>query len=225
MKVGDGLEIRENGLRYIVQNNEAIVISADGQIPKDLLIPEHINGFPVTEIFKYAFQHSKLETVSIPDTITRIRTGAFLFSESLQRVNILYDLNKKNRVLNIESLAFCACNQLSTFSAPNSVLNLEERSFVDCLKLQECLGEIKICENGALYNCPKLKKIVFTDGATIRRNSLCRNDKLQRVEFRGFVDIDEDVLKYLLSICKIFCTQNSNIADLAYEGHEIKIVR
>lgn len=225
VKVGDKLEIREGGLRYILQNNEAIVISADGPTSKNLFIPEEVRGFPVTEIFQYAFQHSHIEKVSIPDTITRIRTGAFLFSESLQQVNVLYNLNKKNRVLNIESLAFCACNQLSTFSAPNTILNLKERAFVDCLKLYEIFGEIQMCENGALYNCTHIEKLVFADGANIQHNSLCRNNNLQTIEFRGFVDVDENILKYIVSNCNVSCTQISNVADLAYEGYKIKIVK
>ena len=219
------MEIRDGGLRYIIRNNEALVISSDGITPKHLSIPEQIKGFPVTEIFQYAFQHSIIETVSIPDSVTKIGTGAFFFSESLQGVNILYNMHKKNKILVIEQLAFCACNQLSTFIVPDTILDLKDRVFVDCVNLHQLSGKIRMCETGALYNCTHLEKVVFADGADIKYNALGRNYNLQTIEFRGQTTIDENILKYIISNCKIFCTQTSNIADLAYEGYEIKIVR
>ncbi|MBF4359048.1 leucine-rich repeat protein, partial [Vibrio anguillarum] len=44
---------------------------------REIIIPEHLNGTPVTTIGKKAFQDNQLTSVTIPDSVTTIGEGAF----------------------------------------------------------------------------------------------------------------------------------------------------
>ena len=80
-------------LTYKLQNERIIITGIDENFIGDLVIPETIDGFPVTEISSYAFEYCQsILSVTIPDTITVIGYGAFCCCDNLVEVYIS-DLN------------------------------------------------------------------------------------------------------------------------------------
>ena len=80
----------QSGAFYINDNGTSIEIvgCADFSCPKALVVPEKINGRPVTAIGMTAFGRSDFDSISLPKTLTRIETSAFNGSSSASAVTI-----------------------------------------------------------------------------------------------------------------------------------------
>ena len=92
-------------------------VSARDYDMTEALIPSHYNGLPVTEIADRGFMNSKVVTVYIPETVTKIGQHAFSNSRHLIRVAGL------NEVTTIEAEAFSDCIRLNEIVLPHSLEN------------------------------------------------------------------------------------------------------
>jgi len=93
----------------------------------EVVIPETINGKPVTIIGERAFQDCKwLTRVTIPDSVTTIENGAF------QRCSFIGSVAIGNSVTSIGGLAFGECIRLSAVRIPDSVTAIAFAAFSDC---------------------------------------------------------------------------------------------
>ncbi|SCX63262.1 Listeria/Bacterioides repeat-containing protein [Lysinibacillus fusiformis] len=90
-------------------------------IVKDVVIPETINGQPVTVIGYSAFENKKLTSVTIPSSIISIEDAAFSTNE-------LTSVTIPDSVISIGNSAFYA-NKLTHVTIPNSVTSLEAGAF------------------------------------------------------------------------------------------------
>lgn len=115
-----------------------------------IVIPDEIEGKPVTVIDWYAFERcEKLESVVIPETVTHISRFAFAHCISLESVNLpkslysieqyaFYDcpnlkgLNLPENLNIIEDRAFSGCRSISKIVIPKSCQNIGEYAFLDC---------------------------------------------------------------------------------------------
>ena len=114
----DYTEVEENGIKYNVYSDHAMVKGASGKIEGELIIPDKINDVPVTSIGYYAFNMNDLITsVKIPYGVKKIYSDAFRSCRNLESV-VLPD-----SVIVIESGAFSYCFKLESIVIPD---NLEE---------------------------------------------------------------------------------------------------
>lgn len=74
-------------LTYEIRNGEVIITDCDESISGNIVIPEKIEGYPVTEIGRHAFLQSHLSYVEFPDTLKKIGYGAF-WNSRLEVVSI-----------------------------------------------------------------------------------------------------------------------------------------
>ena len=96
----------------------------------DIIIPEKINGIPVTAICDNAFQDcASITSVTIPNSVESIGNCAFLRCESLASVTI------GNSVTRIESHAFEDCKSLTSITIPDSVTVINPWAFRNCTSL------------------------------------------------------------------------------------------
>ncbi len=98
----------------------------------DVVIPAELGGAPVTVIGKSAFSYNPtLESVTFPDTVTRIENHAF------------YNCDKLASVILPESTAylghhaFSACSALKSINLPVSLTEIEHSPFSYCPELVE----------------------------------------------------------------------------------------
>ena len=76
-------------------NEHGLIIKSYTGSAKTLVIPEYINGKPVTEIAAGAFVNCDFETLIIPKTIERVANGAFVNCSSLKTLyfpNNIYEM-------------------------------------------------------------------------------------------------------------------------------------
>ncbi len=74
-------------LGYTISNGEAMITYWKSGIGTDVVIPHTIDGYPVTTIKTYAFEHNHtIKSVSIPSSVKTIEWGAFPSCDALEVV-------------------------------------------------------------------------------------------------------------------------------------------
>ncbi|HEU0008311.1 MAG TPA: leucine-rich repeat domain-containing protein [Verrucomicrobiae bacterium] len=95
-----------------------------------VVIPDTIDGLPVTSIGNSAFSHcTSLTSVTIPDSVTNIGHLAFYNCTNLTSVAI------PNGVPGIGRAAFLFCYSLTSVTIPNSVTDIGDYAFAYCISL------------------------------------------------------------------------------------------
>ena len=95
------------------------------------MIPEEIDGLPVTAIGTHAFDECYIESITIPDSVTSIYSSAFAHCESL--INIIIP----DGVTRIGDHAFYGCTALTSVNIPASVTTVGSHAFYCCYGLEE----------------------------------------------------------------------------------------
>ena len=128
----NGGSVEGNTLGDLLSGRENIIPSSDyataglsnvsvSFAPTEVVIPDEIDGHPVTAIGSKAFYHKELTSVTIPDSVTTIGASAF-YSNQLTLVEI------PNSVTTIGASAF-RFNQLLSINIPNSVTAIDDNAF------------------------------------------------------------------------------------------------
>lgn len=111
-------------------NSYTITGLGSAQNVENLLIPDAINGIPVTTVAQNAFKQNKtLKTVFIPSSVTVVRNSAFEGCESLTSVTF----DGESTVLG--KRIFYNCAKLENVKLPVGLTYLDEGSFYDCTSL------------------------------------------------------------------------------------------
>lgn len=175
----------QDGITYCVYEDHAMVKLADGAVSGDVVIPETIEGKPVTVIGSKAFSDrgKRITGVTFPDTLEEIGIHAFA-STAVREIELPAGLRK------IGAMAFYECTELEKVSFPDGLMSIGEGAFCSCglreFDLPDSLSEIgacAFCDMPALesvtipgnvssmgemifQNCSSLKKAVIEDGIT-----------------------------------------------------------
>ncbi len=54
----------------------------------NIVIPEEIEGLPVTQLSEYTFVYSELVSIELPDSLEKIGDGAFMFCSNLKNIEV-----------------------------------------------------------------------------------------------------------------------------------------
>ncbi len=136
----------------------------------NIVIPDTIEGKPVTVIDWYAFERcDKLQSITIPDTVTHISRYAFAHCISLETVNMPQSLYA------IEQYAFHDCPKLKGIDLPEQLNIIEQRAFSGCSAITEVtipescntIGEYAFIDCDSLYTVT-----VNADDITLAQRSL-----------------------------------------------------
>ena len=124
-----------------------------------LIIPDEIDGYPVTAIGSNAFKNNAyIRSVVIPDGVTSIGSSAFYQCTNLQTVVM------PDSVTEIQGSAFSFCTKLSEVDLPSKLVTIGQ-AFADCDKI-ESITIPKSLEKvnssyGVFYECDGLKEVIF----------------------------------------------------------------
>ena len=75
-------------LTYKIENNEVCISLCDKTITGDIVIPEEIEGFPVTELGWAFMDCDYITSVVIPDSVKIMHEGAFMECDQLKTVKL-----------------------------------------------------------------------------------------------------------------------------------------
>ena len=122
-------------LTYEISNGTATITDCDTSAKGTLVVPDTIDGYPVTAIGFAAFSGcSDLSDVILPNSVTSLGKSAFLHCSSLRNVTL-----SKN-ITSIPDFAFSGCSDLRSIQIPSGVVSIGADAFCNC----ENLGEVSI---------------------------------------------------------------------------------
>ena len=124
---------------YIVLDDGTVEITGYSGSGTEAIIPSEIDGRKVTSIGYSAFEamshdsyqppSTNLTSITIPDGVTRIGSGAFYDCVNLKIINI------PDSVTTIEGMAFFGCQNLESIIIPDGVTSIGNNTFTGCISL------------------------------------------------------------------------------------------
>ena len=177
-------------LRYQKVGFEVHISSCDRSARGSLVIPDEIDGFPVTKIRNHAFANcTQITGIQIPESVTEIEQHAFDTALSLLSISIPPQATLGNYVFrNCKKLTvvdwpesitvippntFQECSGLKKIELPNGLTKISSNAFymsgLESITLPDSVRTIQV---GAFGGCENLKSITIPSGAsTIEANS------------------------------------------------------
>ena len=165
--------------------------------PYDIEIPTELNGHPVTGLGESSFStdhfdsplydihHTKIQSVTIPESVTSIGRAAFMNCTGLTSLTIkgvatsigagafstctsLTSLSLVGSFQTIGEHAFASCNSLTSLSLTCDVQEIGDYAFVTCNSLTSLslTGDIQEIGDYAFYSCPSLKTVTLPKSLT-----------------------------------------------------------
>ncbi|MBQ1341309.1 MAG: leucine-rich repeat domain-containing protein, partial [Erysipelotrichaceae bacterium] len=120
--------VRSNGFVFSIINNQAVVTSYD-EDEQDVVIPDEVQGYPVTELGFGVFWHKSMKTVHIPASVHFIDGRCFGYCTSLEYVEI------PDRVEELKFECFVNCSSLKEVKLSKNLFYLDANAFRSCRSL------------------------------------------------------------------------------------------
>ncbi|WP_051689078.1 leucine-rich repeat protein [Butyrivibrio sp. AE2032] len=121
------------------QDIELYQIDADNETyakTTSITVPSQIEGYTVSSLGKYCFNNSsRINHISIPDTVKTLKEGAFRNCSSLDSMDI------PSGVTSIDTGVFYNCRNMKTVKIPSSVTSIGQNALYGCQKLTDIYFE------------------------------------------------------------------------------------
>lgn len=131
-------------LECIMVDKSEIWITGMTAEAENIVIPEYIDGLPVTCIGSYSFSNSEysssIKSVVIPKTVKYISEGAFSYCDNMESLTI------SDGVEHIGEFAFVGCSKLKSVTVPKSVRKIDDMAFNGCDSIEEFVIESPDCD-------------------------------------------------------------------------------
>jgi hypothetical protein len=145
-------DIVSGGIVYRIANGEATVTGLKDETITDVVIPEKVDGHPVTAIDADAFEYSGLYSITISASVTDIYSYAFAGCYNLTSIAVAED--NENFVV-VDGVLFNA--------EKTRLLSYPAGKTADAYVVPKTVADI---DNGAFYGCENLSDIILPDGIT-----------------------------------------------------------
>lgn len=137
---------------YRVYTDHATVIKKIS-IETDVVIPDYVEGKPVTGIARNVFNQSRYtRSVKFPESLINIRYCAFY------KANHLREISLPSSIRIIDESAFNSCANLKTVQIEDGCEHIGYHAFYNCEKLESVIvpNSVNKIGNEAFANCKKL---------------------------------------------------------------------
>lgn len=164
-----------DGFTWVDHYSEITITGYKG-MSNDLVIPDQINGKPVTEIQAGAFSgFTSLNSIIISENIRTIGRNAFYDCTGLKQLTLNEGLET------ISEYAFYNCASLESVELPSTLTSVKQ-AFINCSSLSDVTIQPGITSlDNAFYMCTGLRSIVVPDGVTDLSNTFSGCTSLENV--------------------------------------------
>ncbi len=148
-------------LKYIVSDGEVIIRGYNPTISGYIVLPDKIEGYPVTRIAGSAFFDCETITgVVIPESVTVIMDSAFKNCKNLETA-VLPD-----KLTELKNGVFYGCSALKSIELPETLTTIGDQAFRACVNIEriEIPGSVKTIGELAFDSCQKLSSIILNEG-------------------------------------------------------------
>ena len=150
---------------YTVSNGKATITDVSTSLSGELVIPDTLDGYPVTAIGYQAFYRcDKLTAVTIPNGVTEIGHQAFYYCRALTSISL------PDSLTTIGKMAFYYCRNLASIDLPIGVTAVGERAFAYCDKLTAIQAAadstVYSSQDGVLFSKDKTTLLAYPEGKT-----------------------------------------------------------
>ncbi len=150
-------------LSYIIEDGYAVITKCDLDSRGDVVIPEFIKGYPVTEIAEGAFNrcNKTLTGVVLPERLVKIGASAFSGCRSLRSVNLPESLEY------IGNDAFYG-TAITSIDLPDGLKSIGDNAFSDSgLTSVVIPGSVSYMGKSAFESCNDLRNVIVEEGVRI----------------------------------------------------------
>ncbi len=173
----------------ITKNNEATIGVYYGS-EKNVEIPEQIQGAPVVEISGTFASNEYLESVKLPESLTKIGKNTFYYCKNLNNVDI------PQNVVNISDYAFYYCQNMNNIDIPQNVTNIGDYAFFECINIEKVIipDKVKSIGDNAFCECEKLQSLKLGRNlSSIGHNSFNKCKLLSEIIYNSVQIQEEEV--------------------------------
>ena len=165
------------------EDGDSIIITKNIGTDTNIVIPDEIDGLPVTSIKRYAFNGTGVETITLPETMTELSEYSLYGASKLKTV-VLPDT-----MTSIGTYALAFCSSLESCDLPDELTNVGYSAFYNCTNLKKIVipEATEIIEDYAFQGCSSLSYVDLGKGVETIRLAAFRNTGLT------FVTIPESV--------------------------------
>ena len=127
-----------------------------------ITIPDTLNGMQVVGIRSSAFSGTGLTSVTVPEGVTRISSGAFSSCTKLTSISLPLTLQT------IENGAFASCSSLASITLPSGLQSIGTNVFQDCSLLRSVTlpNTLNFIGPNAFYGCDELNSVTIPASMT-----------------------------------------------------------
>lgn len=144
----------EDDFFYCITNDATAIICNYSGTDVAVIVPDMIENAIVTETANTFFNRTDIESVTLPDTLTKIGKRTFYGCSGLVNVDI------PDTVVDIGNYAFYNCRGLTDITIPEGVEILGSYAFSGCSSLSSIVipESVKTIRNSVFSNCKALEK-------------------------------------------------------------------
>lgn len=236
------------GFTYLTGENSSAVIYGYDNRNKDVIVPQMLGSYYVTEIGKHAFlNNTDIKSVNFANATHLRKIGDLAFSNctnitlvvipsslnelsfaSFQKCSSLTSVVIYSNLKTIPEQAFYNCTSLSSIYIPESVSSIENYAFGNCSSLNKITipkATTSIASN-AFTNCSNLTLNVYNDSYAHKyaaengiHYELIPEHEIGDVDMSGIVDIrDATLIQSYAASIKSLSDYQLSIADVNGDG-------
>jgi hypothetical protein len=187
-----------NELTYTTTDGKVTITDCNKAAAGELVIPETIEGNPVTSI------------------------GELAFSDCFY----LREIKMPNSVVSIGNQAFARCFDLEKITIPNGIVSIGEKVFFQCVSLKSITipDSVISIKRGAFERCVSLDSITIPKGVTSIGDGAFQHSSLNLIIFKGNApEAGPDAFKFLSRIdAYVSAEARSSFGDY-WNGLSIKV--
>lgn len=148
---------------------------------KDVVVPEKIDGYTVTEIRDAFIGNTEIERVTLPSSIDDINQKMFSGCSNLKEIIF------PDSIITIEAYAFEGCTSLESVTLPKNLVSIKDYAFSGCTSLKNVAVNPKlesVCSY-AFNRCSSLEVFNITSDAVVYSNAFDDCASLKTIRFGG----------------------------------------